>query len=80
MVYSYGAWDSSLVLGDPGAPLGRRACGLLSVHEDDPDVEPLEGMRVLSFDDVDVLMRNRGLILELADGSEFQLTIVRSRA
>ncbi|MDP9411164.1 MAG: hypothetical protein M3P70_11810 [Actinomycetota bacterium] len=35
--------------------------------------------RVVTFADDGVLTDNRGLVLRLSDGSEFQLTIVRSR-
>ncbi len=35
--------------------------------------------RVVTFADAGVLTDNRGLVLRLSDGSEFQLTIVRSR-
>jgi len=38
-----------------------------------------EGARVRSFEEVEVLTRNAGLVVRLPDGSEFQITIVRSR-
>ncbi len=38
-----------------------------------------EGARVRSFEEVGVLTRNAGLVVRLPDGSEFQITIVRSR-
>jgi len=34
---------------------------------------------VATFDDVGLLTGNKGVVLTFADGSEFQLTIVRSR-
>jgi hypothetical protein len=41
--------------------------------------EDLEDARVYTFEQAGVLTMNKGLVLSLADGSEFQLTIVRSR-
>jgi CobQ-like glutamine amidotransferase family enzyme len=38
----------------------------------------LEIRRVATFEDAGVLTRNRGLVVRLADGSEFQITIVQS--
>jgi len=35
--------------------------------------------RVDTFEDAGVLTRNVGLVLRLEDGSEFQITVVRSR-
>ena len=51
--------------------------GELDVNESfDPD-----GVRkVASFEDVGMLTRNRGLVVTMDDGAEFQVTVVRSRA
>lgn len=38
-----------------------------------------EGARVRSFEEAGVLTRDAGLVVRLPDGSEFQITIVRSR-
>lgn len=38
-----------------------------------------EVVNARSFADAEVLTLNAGLVLELADGSEFQITVVRSR-
>lgn len=35
--------------------------------------------RVTSFHDAGILTRDRGLVLELKDGTEYQITIVKSR-
>ncbi len=46
----------------------------------DPDGETeTEIAGSLTFEDADVLTRDRGLVVTLTDGSEFQITIVRSR-
>ena len=39
----------------------------------------LGGCRVATFEERGVLTRNEGLVLRLADGSEYQITIVRSK-
>jgi len=41
--------------------------------------EMQEVTRVTTFERAQVLTRNEGLVIRTADGSEFQLTIVRSR-
>ena len=41
------------------------------------DVEQVEQIR--TFEDSGVLTRNRGLVITMNDGSEFQVTIVQSR-
>jgi len=50
---------------------------------DDPArdlAEHVEGIRqIATFDDVGTLTRDKGLVIEARDGSEFQLTIVQSR-
>jgi hypothetical protein len=35
--------------------------------------------RILTFERAGLLTRNRGLVLTMADGSEFQITIVQSK-
>ena len=44
------------------------------------DENPLIGKiaRAASFEDAGILTRNRGVVLRMADGSEFQITIVQS--
>ena len=39
----------------------------------------LNDARVSTFEDVGMLTRNRGLVVRLQNGAEFQLTIVQSR-
>ena len=50
---------------------------------DDPAAELAEhvaGIRqIATYDDVGMLTRDKGLVIEAADGAEFQLTIVESR-
>jgi RecJ-like exonuclease len=46
------------------------------LREEDPAVRDLS--RVRSFADMGMLTYNKGLVLLFADGSEFQVTIVRS--
>ncbi len=42
--------------------------------------EHVEGIRQLAtYDDVGLLTRDKGLVIEAADGAEFQVTIVESR-
>lgn len=43
------------------------------------DFEDLEGAITRTFEQAGVLTLNAGLLLGLADGSEYQLTVVRSR-
>ena len=38
-----------------------------------------ENLRVRTFEDAGVMTYNEGLVIELPDGTEFQLTIVQSR-
>jgi len=38
-----------------------------------------EGVQAATFADVGVMSRSRGLVVRLADGSEFQVTVVQSR-
>lgn len=50
---------------------------------DDPAnelAEHVEGIRqIATYDDLGMLTRDKGLVIEARDGSEFQLTIVQSR-
>lgn len=42
--------------------------------------EHVEGVRrIATYDDVGMLTRDRGLVIESDDGAEFQVTIVESR-
>ncbi len=43
------------------------------------DVGWLEDAEVRTFDAAGILARSKGLVLSLSDGTEFQLTIVRSK-
>lgn len=43
------------------------------------DFEDLEGASTRTFEEAGVLTLDAGLLLRLADGSEYQLTVVRSR-
>ena len=38
-----------------------------------------ENLRVRTFEDAGVMTYNKGLVISLPDGTEFQLTIVQSR-
>lgn len=49
---------------DPLAELAERTAPIKALH---------------TYDDVQMLTHDKGLVLEMADGSEFQLTIVRSK-
>ena len=44
------------------------------------DGEPIIGQlkSAASFDDAGIMTRNRGVVFHMKDGSEFQITIVRS--
>ncbi len=44
-----------------------------------PGIDILEDAKIYTFEQAGVLTTDKGLVLSLADGSEFQLTIVRSR-
>jgi hypothetical protein len=50
---------------------------------DDPAAELAEHVagirRIATYDDVGMLTRDKGLVIETADGAEFQVTIVESR-
>ncbi|WP_163531473.1 hypothetical protein [Halobacillus ihumii] len=43
------------------------------------DILEEEGMVSLSFEEAQVCTYNNGLVVSLEDGSEFQLTVVRSK-
>ncbi len=47
----------------------------LNLHAD----EAGEQIRIRTFAEADLLTRDAGLVLRMDDGSEFQVTIVRSR-
>ena len=62
----------------------RELLNLLIDERDDPDLAdlagPLEGVRdVRTFDEAGVLTTDKGLVVECDNGTEYQLTIVRSR-
>ena len=52
--------------------------GILS-GEWDTENSALEGSRVKTFQQAGVMTYNKGLVITLPDGTEYQLTIVRSR-
>jgi len=47
--------------------------------EADPDEICWENLSVETFEEAGVLTYNSGLVIRLPDGSEYQLTIVRSK-
>ena len=51
---------------------------LISVGYDSYDIN-WENLQVRTYEQAGVMTYNKGLVIELPDGSEFQLTIVRSR-
>ena len=55
--------------------------GLAALIRGDVDPEEIcwENLRVETFEEAGVMTYNKGLVVTLPDGSEFQLTIVRSR-
>ena len=52
---------------------------LISEAADDSFGIGWEDARVRTFEDAGVMTYNKGLVISLPDGSEFQLTIVQSR-
>ena len=52
---------------------------LISEAADDSFGIGWEDARVHTFEDAGVMTYNKGLVISLPDGSEFQLTIVQSR-
>ncbi len=62
----------------------RELLNLLIDERDDPDLAdlagPFEGVRdVRTFDEADILTTDKGPVVACEDGTEYQLTIVRSR-
>ncbi len=55
------------LVGDPDEPASEQAAHVAFIK------------RISTFDEADVLTTDKGLVIETADGREFQLTIVRSR-
>ena len=45
----------------------------------DPEEMCLENLDVSTYDEAGILTYDKGLVIRLPDGSEYQLTIVRSR-
>ena len=52
------------------------ACG---TEVESIDTEPLDNCRVRTFDEAGIMTNNKGLVVRLASGEEFQITIVQSR-
>ena len=52
---------------------------LISEAADDSFGIGWEDARVRTFEDAGIMTYNKGLVISLPDGSEFQLTIVQSR-
>ena len=44
------------------------------------DYEDFEDCRIDSFEDCGILTQNKGLVIRLKTGDEFQLTIVKSKS
>ena len=58
---------------------GFAAC-LASVMTGEVDADETEGIReVITFTEAGVLTNNAGLVVRMDDGSEYQITVVRSR-
>lgn len=51
----------------------------LENEEGESLLEQLEMRSAHTFEDLGLLTRNHGLVIQMQDGSEFQLTIVKSR-
>lgn len=51
---------------------------LLFEYQDNPDDPDENFKRVQTFREVGMLTKNEGLVVKMADGSEFQITIVQS--
>ena len=45
----------------------------------EPQESALMDCRIRSFEEAGLLLQNKGLVIALPDGTEYQLTIVRSR-
>ena len=53
---------------------------IIGLDQMDPQFDEFEPPQTVStFDGVGLMTSNRGLVLRMADGSEFQVSIVRSR-
>jgi len=52
---------------------------LFEAWEYEDGESPLYGCRTSTFEERGLLTSDEGIVLSLADGSEFQITIVRSR-
>ena len=48
-------------------------------NDEDGDLEGLVGVELDEFKSAGILTRDAGLVIRLKDGSEFQITVVRSR-
>lgn len=55
--------------------------GLRALIEGEYDPEEIcwENMRVRTFEEAGVMTYDKGLVISLPDGSEYQITIIRSR-
>ena len=55
--------------------------GLAALIRGEADLEEMcwENIRVATFEEEGVMTYNKGLVLRLPDGTEYQLTIVQSR-
>ncbi len=49
------------------------------VEDEDGDAVELQGALLVSFRRAGLLMRDAGVVITLADGSEFQISVVQSR-
>lgn len=67
----------AMLLSEAGDDVWGDAAGAAAIPPFDDDGDPVK--RVTSFEDAGVLTTNRGVVLELTDGSEYQITIVASR-
>lgn len=69
--------DCAEARGTQPAELERWLQSVLECLDEDEAPE-LADCKVTTFDEAGVLTRDRGLVVRLANGSEFQLTIIRS--
>ncbi len=55
--------------------------GLRDLIEDNPNYDEIlwENMQVSTFEEAGVMTYDKGLIIRLPDGTEYQLTIIQSR-
>jgi len=49
------------------------------VEDEDGDAVELQGALLVSFRRAGLLTRNEGVVITLADGAEFQVTVIQSR-